>query len=177
MKRKLCLLTILAVAISILAACAAPASTFPPPTTTAVEAAGRGADGELVLVYWQEISLLNPYLANGIKDYQAASLVLEPLVKTDPYGNLLPVLAAAVPTLDNGGVAPDMKSITYTLRPDVVWSDGTPLTADDVVFTWQYCTEPATGCGTLSTFAGVTRVEALDRQTSGKLKRFVPLSG
>jgi peptide/nickel transport system substrate-binding protein len=125
----------------------------------------RGADGELVLVYWQEISLLNPYLANGIKDYQAASLVLEPLTKTGPDGNLLPVLAAEVPTVENGGISADLTSITYRLRPDVLWSDGTPLTAEDVIFTWQYCTNPATGCGTLSTFAGVTGVEARDEHT------------
>ena len=51
------------------------------PAFSAPAPGGRGADGEVVLVYWQEISLLKPYLANGIKDYHAASLVLEPLIK------------------------------------------------------------------------------------------------
>jgi peptide/nickel transport system substrate-binding protein len=155
-----------------LAACTtAPAGPTAEPSAAAAEApaapqpGGRGADGELVLVYWQEISLLNPYLANGVKDYNAASLVLEPLIKNDPEGNLLPVLAAEVPTVENGGVPADLTSITYKLRPDVLWSDGTPLTAADVVFTWQYCTEPLTGCGTLSTFGGVSSVEAVDAQT------------
>ena len=149
MTRKLCLLTILTVIIFALTACTAqiPAP-IPSTPAAAVTTSARGADGELVLVYWQEISLLNPYLANGVKDYQAASLVLEPLIKNDPDGNLLPVLAADVPTVENGGVRDDLTSITYKLRPDVTWSDGTPLTADDVVFTWQYCTDPATGCGT-----------------------------
>jgi peptide/nickel transport system substrate-binding protein len=128
-------------------------------------AAGRGADGDITLIYWQEISLLNPYLANGVKDYQAASLVLEPLIKNNPDGNLLPVLAAEVPTVENGGVAEDLTSITYHLRPGVVWSDGTPLTAEDVVFTWQYCITPATGCGTFSTFGGVANVAAVDELT------------
>lgn len=153
-----------------LAACTtAPAtpSAEPPPAAAdaGAPAAGRGTDGEVQLIYWQEISLLNPYLANGIKDYNAASLVLEPLIKNAPDGELLPVLAAEVPTVENGGVAADLGSITYTLRPDVLWSDGTPLTAADVVFTWQYCTEPSTGCGTLGTFEGVTSVEAVDEQT------------
>jgi peptide/nickel transport system substrate-binding protein len=163
---------LLLLVVLVLAACTAPpAAPAPDAADAAVQPSaspapgGRGADGELVLVYWQEISLLNPYLANGVKDYQAASLVLEPLVKNDPDGNLLPVLAAEVPTVENGGVAADLTSITYTLRPGVTWSDGTPLTAEDVVFTWQYCTDPATGCGTLSTFAGVTNVAALDPQT------------
>ena len=164
-------LATLAVTILILAACtaspAAPAQESPatPAAAEAPAPGARGADGELVLIYWQEISLLNPYLANGIKDYQAASLVLEPLTKTDPDGNLLPVLAAEVPTVENGGVSADLTSITYKLRPDVLWSDGTPLTAEDVIFTWQYCTDPATGCGTFSTFAGVADIAAPDEHT------------
>jgi peptide/nickel transport system substrate-binding protein len=150
-----------------LGACSAPPAQAPATEIPAQEppSDGRGADGELTLVYWQEISILNPYLANGVKDYQAASLVLEPLVKQDPDGNLLPVLAEEVPSVENGGVAEDLTSITYTLREGVVWSDGTPLTAEDVVFTWEYCADPATGCGTLSTFAGVTAVEAVDERT------------
>jgi peptide/nickel transport system substrate-binding protein len=167
------LATSLGVVLSALAlgACTAPAAQAPAAEILAQGSAeeppseGRGADGELTLVYWQEISILNPYLANGVKDYQAASLVLEPLVKQDPDGNLLPVLAEEVPSVANGGVAENLTSITYTLREGVVWSDGTPLTAEDVVFTWQYCAEPATGCGTLSTFAGVTAVEAVDERT------------
>lgn len=170
-------LTVLLLTLSIAVALAAGCSSLParqsgeaPATQAAAESgaqapAERGADGEVVLVYWQEVSLLNPYLANGIKDYQAASLILEPLTKQDPNGNLLPVLAAEVPTRENGGIAEDLASITYKLRPDVVWSDGTPFTAGDVVFTWQYCSDPATGCGTLSTFEGVSSVEALDPHT------------
>jgi len=44
-------------------------------------------------------------------------------------------LAAEIPTLDNGGVAQDLMSITWRLRDDVQWSDGTPFTAEDVAFT------------------------------------------
>lgn len=153
-----------AAAVFVLAACA---PTARQPATPATPAAPnmRGADGQVTLVYWQEVSLLNPYLANGIKDYHAASLILEPLVKQKPDGSLMPVLAAEIPTVENGGIAPDYTSITYKLQPGVLWSDGTPLTAADVVFTWQYCTDPATGCGTLSTFAGVQNVVAVDEHT------------
>ena len=123
MTRKLCLL--ISLQSPSLSSPPAPLNPHLSQSTPAAGAApgGRGTDGELVLVYWQEISILNPYLANGIKDYQAASLVLEPLVKNDPDGNLMPVLAAEVPTVENGGVTPDLTSITWKLRP--TWSGRT----------------------------------------------------
>ena len=108
---------------------------------------------------------MNPYLASGTKDYHAASLVLDGLIEVKPDGTLIPALAQEVPTLENGGVSEDLISITYKLKPDLIWSDGTPVTADDVVFTWQYCTTPETGCTSAYVFAGVTNVEAVDPQT------------
>ena len=46
------------------------------------------------------------------------------------------------------------------LRPDLRWSDGSPVTAEDVVFTHSYCTHPEGACAQLAKFAGVTAVEA-----------------
>ena len=125
-------------------------------------AAERGADGELRILYWQAASTLNPYLSGIAKEVEAASLVLEPLARFGPDGTILPWLAEAVPTLENGGVAEDLRSITWRLRDGVLWSDGTPLTAADVVFTWTYCTDPAGGCAAASYFDGVETVEAVD---------------
>lgn len=51
-------------------------------------------------------------------------------------GRRMPVLAAAAPTLANGGIAPDLGSITYEMKEDVLWADGKPLTAA-AVFTWR----------------------------------------
>jgi len=90
-------------------------------------AAERGSDGELRMLYWQAPSILNPYLSGGTKDTHAASLILEPLARYDENGDMVAWLAVEIPTLDNGGVASDLKSITWKLRDDVVWSDGTPF--------------------------------------------------
>ena len=126
---------------------------------------GRGTDGTLTLIYWQRPSILNYYLGSATKDAHAASLVLEPLLEWAGSDVVLtPVLAEEVPTLENGGISEDLMSITYKLRQDVVWSDGTPFTADDVVFTWEYCADPLTGC-TSQSFMGVASVEALDTHT------------
>ena len=127
--------------------------------------ATRSGDRTLTLVYWQAPSTLNPYLSGGFKDRDAGAVTLEPLAKYDPDGVLVPALAAKIPTLDNGGVSADLTTITWTLRDDLSWSDGSDLTAQDVVFTWQYCTDEATGCTASGAFSDVTSVEAVDDLT------------
>ncbi len=118
-----------------------------------------GSD-ELLLLQWQAPSQANVLLSGGTKDALAASLAIEPLAKFDPTGTLIPVLAAEIPTVDNGGVAEDFSSITWTLRDDIVWSDGTPFTSDDVLFTHEYCSDEATGCSVDLTT--IDKVEAAD---------------
>ena len=62
-------------------------------------------------------------------------------------------------------MARDLRSITWTLRDDVVWSDGTPFTAHDVAFTAAYCLDPSGGCASAASFQGVDSVEAVDDHT------------
>ena len=147
------LITSTVLATGVLAAAIAPAQ------------AERGSDGELRILYWQAASTLNPYLSGIAKEVEAASLVLEPLARFKPDGTLEAWLATEIPTLENGGISEDLRQITWTLKPDVLWSDGTPLTAEDVVFTWEYCTAPDGGCAAQSYFFGVSSVEALDDTT------------
>ena len=125
-----------------------------------------GEEKVLTLRYWQAASLPSSYLASGYKDTDAAALTLEPLANYDPDGNLTPRLAEEVPTVENGGVAADLTSITWTLREDTKWSDGSDLTARDVVFTWRYCTDEETGCGAEDAFLGVTNISAVDDRTA-----------
>ena len=127
--------------------------------------AERGTDGEVKLTFPQAVSIMNPYLSGGTKDVYASSLVLEPLAGLDPQGVLIPKLVTEIPTLDNGGISADMTSITWKLLPDLKWSDGSAVTADDAVFTWQYCTHPEGGCAQATKFEGIKSVEAVDPST------------
>lgn len=111
-----------------------------------------GSGGELLLLQWQAPSQANPLLSGGTKDALAGSLAIEPLALYNPGGEIVPRLVTEIPTVDNGGVAEDFSSITWTLRDDIVWSDGTPFTSDDVLFTYEYCIDEATGCSVDSTF-------------------------
>jgi peptide/nickel transport system substrate-binding protein len=102
--------------------------------------------GNLLILQWQAPSQANALLSSGTKDLLASSLVLEPLVEFAPDGSVTPALAAEVPTQSNGGIPADLMSVTYKLLEGVTWSDGSPFTADDVVFSWEYCADTATGC-------------------------------
>ncbi len=127
--------------------------------------AERGTDGEVKILYWQAPSIMNPYLSGGIKDLEAASLVIEPLARYDQGGNLVPWLAKEVPTAANGGVTEDLKSITWILRDGLLWSDGSPVTSRDVKFTWEYCTAEGGGCAQREKYNDVRAVETPDDRT------------
>lgn len=108
---------------------------------------------------------LNPYLSSGTKDIEAASLVIEPLGRYDEVGTLVPYLAAEIPTLANGGVSEDLKTITWKIKEGMLWSDGSPFTSTDVKFTADYCMSPEGGCAQLANFEGIESVEAVDPLT------------
>jgi peptide/nickel transport system substrate-binding protein len=127
--------------------------------------AERGTDGEVKLTFPQAVSIMNPYLSGGTKDIYASSMVVEGLAGLDQDGNMVTKMAAEIPTLENGGISADLTSITWKLLPGLLWSDGTPVTADDAVFTWQYCTDPAGGCAQATKYEGVASVEAVDAST------------
>lgn len=127
--------------------------------------AQRGSDGQLNILYWQAPSILNPYLSTGAKDVEASSMVIEPLARFEPSGAVAPLLAAEVPSLDNGGIAADLKSVTWKLQPGLLWSDGSPVTSADVKFTADYCLDPAGGCAQAARFAGIAAIETPDPLT------------
>jgi peptide/nickel transport system substrate-binding protein len=78
---------------------------------------------------------------------------------------MVPYLAAEIPTVENGGVSEDLTTITWKIAPGLTWSDGTPFTSADVVFTANYCMDPEGGCAQVTKFEGVTDVEAVDDLT------------
>src|SRR6266404_2535880 len=120
-----------------------------------------GGGGPLKMLFWQAATLLNPHFAVGTKDQEGSRIFYEPLAAWDPEGNLVPVLAAEIPDLENGGVASDGMSVTWKLKKDVTWHDGRPFTADDVVFNWEYAADPATAATTIGSYQDL-KVEKID---------------
>jgi peptide/nickel transport system substrate-binding protein len=128
--------------------------------------AARGGGGDLKILYWQAPTILNAHQATGTKDADASRLVLEPMASFGKDG--LPVangLALEIPTVANGGVSADFKTVTWKLRPGVTWSDGTPFKASDVAFTFKYQSDPATAASTSTYTTGVESVTATNDTT------------
>ena len=123
--------------------------------------AKAGGGGALKLLWWQAPTLINPHFAIGTKDQDASRIFYEPLAAWDPEGNLVPVLAAEIPSKENGGIAPDGRSVVWKVKPGVTWHDGKPLTADDLVFTWDYARDPATAAVTSGSYKDC-KVEKID---------------
>ncbi|MEQ8866164.1 MAG: peptide ABC transporter substrate-binding protein [Thalassobaculum sp.] len=123
-----------------------------------------GGGGVLKMLWWQGPTLLNPHFAVGTKDQDGSRIFYEPLAAWDDDGMLMPVLAAEVPTLENGGVAKDGLSVTWKLKKGVQWHDGKPFTADDCLFNWKYASDPAAAAVTISSYKDV-EVQKIDDHT------------
>lgn len=120
-----------------------------------------GGGGPLKILLWQAPTLLQPHFAGGTKDQIASRIFYEPLAGWDRDANLIPCLAADVPTRDNGGLSADGTQVTWKLKQGVKWHDGKPFTADDVLFTAQYAGDPATAAVTSGPYRDL-KVEKLD---------------
>ena len=122
----------------------------------------RGGGGALKVLWWQAPTLLNPHFATGTKDQDGSRVFYEPLAGWDADGDLAAVLAAEIPSFENGGVAKDGLSVTWKLKPGVKWHDGQPFTADDCIFNWQYAADPATAATTIGSYQDINVVKIDD---------------
>jgi peptide/nickel transport system substrate-binding protein len=125
----------------------------------------RGGGGTVRVLWWQGATHLNPHFAGGTKDQDGSRIFYEPLGAYDPDGNIVPILAAEVPSLQNGGVSKDGTAVTWKLKKGVQWHDGKPFTADDVVFNWEYAADPATAAVTIGQYADIKSIDKLDSHT------------
>ena len=111
--------------------------------------------------WWQAPTLLNPHFATGTKDVDASLRIFyEPLVAYDPEGNLVPVLAANPRRWPTGGLPRTGTAVTWRLKKNVGWHDGKPFSADDVIFTWEFVSDPGTAAVTVGSYREI----APDRQ-------------
>jgi len=121
--------------------------------------------GSVRIALYQEPSILNPYLIKQGAATRVMITILEGLLSIDPEGNYYPVLAEEVPTIANGGVSADGLEVTHHLRPDILWSDGETVKADDVVFTWNAVMNSDNQVITRSGYDKIESIEAIDDVT------------
>jgi peptide/nickel transport system substrate-binding protein len=129
--------SLLAMLMLVLNACGAAGA---PSTTTSTGTPVKG--GTWIDDLYEEPDTLIP---NASTETYAAMVMYglyAPLVYGTPEGKLMPGIAKEVPTIANGDVSADLKTFTFHLRPGVVWTDGQPLDARDVDFTWKLWNNP-----------------------------------
>ena len=98
--------------------------------------------GQIVLGFSQEPTVFNPHMPHIEVDEGIHYAIFDALFDVDPDGKLYPLLAAEVPTVENGGISADGLSWKVKLREGVTWHDGTPFTAEDVKFTLELLVDP-----------------------------------
>jgi peptide/nickel transport system substrate-binding protein len=122
-------------------ALAAPVVALPLNAARGLRAPAIGAGGPRRgghLVYGMaDITGLNPMILHDTTSESMARLLFDPLVQVDNEQNAVPLLARAAPAISADGL-----TYTFKLRPGLTWSDGSPLTTDDVVWTWQLIFQP-----------------------------------
>ncbi|MBL8062109.1 MAG: peptide ABC transporter substrate-binding protein [Anaerolineales bacterium] len=117
----------------------------------------------IVIVIPEDPPSFNPIIADTGYDALVMELVMLGLSDIDANGNVFPELAESLPTLENGGVVMDedagTMSVTWKMRQDVKWADGTPVTADDVLFTYASITDPENG----GWIPGIDYIDSVDK--------------
>lgn len=121
--------------------------------------------GQVVYATLYEPETLNPLLSDMVSTNEVASLVYSGLVYLDDQGTWQPDLALEVPTVNNGGVSLDGKTVTYRLRKGVRWHDGQLFSARDVEFTWRLINQNPQGLRVSAGYRHIISVEALDQYT------------
>src|SRR6185436_4212327 len=134
-KRTLLFLTLTVIVSLLLAACQA-ANPGAPVASSTTEP-GKN----VTIVIPEDPPSFNPIVSDTGYDALVMELVMLGMTDIDPDGKIFPELAAELPTTDNGGVVMDedagTMSVTWKMRNDIQWQDGQPVTADDVMFTWN----------------------------------------
>jgi peptide/nickel transport system substrate-binding protein len=150
-----------------------PIAPRPAPSATAtgyLAEAARHESGTVTIGDWESPTNFAPLFNDELAAAQVDAALYAGLIRLDATMRWQPDLATDVPTLQNHGVAWDRAAgtmdVTYRLRPGLRWSDGQPITAQDVAYTWRMIIDPHTA-GVLSTdgYILISRIDVRDPTT------------
>jgi peptide/nickel transport system substrate-binding protein len=109
---------------------------------------------------------LNPMFAHSDATDQVDAFIFAPLFRYDPHGEFVPELATVVPTYANGGISRDSKTLVLHMRRGVTWSDGAPLTARDLRFTWRAAIDKRNNTKALNGWDDIASIDVPDPLTA-----------
>ncbi len=98
-------------------------------------------------------------------EQQVARLAFEPFIDLDENGRAIPELITRIPSVANGDLSADGRTISYHLRPQVRWTDGVPVSADDVIWTLHAILDPNNPVPSREGYDLIDRAYAKDAHT------------
>ncbi|MBI2977279.1 MAG: peptide ABC transporter substrate-binding protein, partial [Rhodospirillales bacterium] len=135
-------------------------------------ASAAAAKDELVIGITQFSSTFHPNIDSMLAKTYILSFTRRPITTYDKDWQLVCMLCVRLPTIDNGLAVPEMTpdgkkgiAVTYTLRGDATWGDGTPVTTQDVLFTWEIGRHPRTGVGNMELYRSLYKIDVKDLKT------------
>lgn len=140
-------------------------STAPSVAPSVEPSGGIPRGGTITYVTFTNVEVFNPRMLPEGVNFQVGELVNRGMSEFDYQGTIITELAEKIPDPVDGDVSADLLSVTWKLKPGLKWSDGTPLTSDDLRFTWEVCGNPDNGCAKSEGLVDVASVETPDDQT------------
>ena len=135
-------------------------------------APARAAKDELVIGITQYPSSYHPLIDSMMAKTYVLGMTMRAFTTYDADWKLVCQLCTQLPTVENGlavpETAPDGKpgiAITYTIQPKATWGDGTPVTTQDVLFTWEVGRHPQSGVASIETFRTIHKIDVKDDKT------------
>ena len=119
----------------------------------------------LTFIWTQEFDSLNPLYTNMWFSTTTHQMWNAWAWEFDENNEAFPRLVTELPSSENGGISEDGKTITMKLRQDLKWSDGTPLTSKDFIFTYQMAVDPNNTVASAYPYDNVESMEAPDDYT------------
>lgn len=150
--RTLLFLTFVVISSLLITSCGpspAPTQDTSPSEPTEESVTQADPNKSITIVIAEDPPSFNPMVADSGFDALVMELVMLGMTDVDPSGNVFAELAAELPSVENGGVVlsddESTMSVTWKMREDVQWQDDKPVTADDVLFTWNAISDPVNG--------------------------------
>ncbi len=133
------------------------------------EKAEKPGRDELVIGITQFPSTFHPNIDSMLAKTYILAFSRRPFTTSDKDWKLVCMLCVTLPTIENGLAVPERTpegkqgiAVTYTIRPDANWGDGTPVTTKDVVFTWKVGRHKKTGVSNSEFYRSLYKVDVKD---------------
>jgi peptide/nickel transport system substrate-binding protein len=127
---------------------------------------------ELTIGITQFPATLHPNIESMVAKSYVLGMTQRPFTAYDQRWELICMLCERLPTVENGDAVVVERTdarravrVRYTIRQDARWGDGTPITTDDVVFTYEVGRHPQTGVANAELYRRIERVEVHDAKS------------